>query len=500
MSPGGHRQDPPTPPPTGPGPSRQRRESAPPADPWPDSPYPSFAPVTVPAAGTARRVPRWLTVVAAATAVVAVATFVVVLLWPGSADPDDPLAFRSVERAGEVSFGEGATPMFTAIVGGSTYLAAELPTGDGVPLEVARAELAAGAVMWRTTVVGADDWSYLVARKDVVVAVAAAIGSSTPRPMVVLDAETGAERWRYDVHGEDAVYVRTGVIGVVDREGAALRVLDLDDGAELRSIPFPEDEYGWTTVSVLPVYSEDDQAGPAGLSGRPELRGDDRVVMIGADRSARVIDLRDGTVLRERANVADPDDVMMAYADRLYVANDDPGYRVVSYDLADLSERSVYTSDDTQRRPVAMRHCYQDRLCLLDRTVGGDTARVVVVRADGGGAVWDRAAPQVDRLLPVGRWLLVGGDLTPVVFYDAEGTAAHQRDGFPVRINAGNLLLFNTTPGGYTQDLSLAGFPVGGSRVELGLLSGVRGAGCSWAGVHLVCPTQDIAVIWTVAD
>jgi hypothetical protein len=76
-----------------------------------------------------------------------------------------------------------------------------------------------------------------------------------------------------------------------------------------------------------------------------------------------------------------------------------------------------------------------------------------------------------------------------------------QRQGVAVRINGGNVLLFATMPASYAVDLSVAGVAVEtGELTELGLLPEVRGEGCAWSGVYIVCPGDDNFRIWRYAN
>jgi hypothetical protein len=74
-----------------------------------------------------------------------------------------------------------------------------------------------------------------------------------------------------------------------------------------------------------------------------------------------------------------------------------------------------------------------------------------------------------------------------------------QPDGAAVRLDQHRLLVFSTGPGDWLQDVSVAGLVTGGDRTELGQLSGVYGAGCSWNAVYLACPDGDRATIWRLA-
>lgn len=472
-----------------------------PTDPWSGSTYfPVMDTVPQP---PRRGVPWWLVPVAVATAALAVATFAVVAFWPRSGDgPDTPLAFRPVAEVGKIEFGEGADPVLTRVFGDRVYAAAVVAD----EIEVVAADLATGEERWRKSIAGSEgqQWGSVFPTPEAVLVVADELIREDPRPLVVLDAETGEERWRRDVYGNDRIFIQDDVLALDDADGQRLAGLDLAEGGQMWEVAYPEGQFT-SAATVVPVWSTADLAGPSRLDGSPAERGGGRIVLVGADRSARLVDTSTGEVEWERTNVASPADLLLAYEKWLFAADEDSGYRVLSYDLTDAvaQPRTLYTADDTARFPASSLYpCGPERVCLLDRTRDPDSTEVVVIDAAGsGGQLWRQPAPSAEELLPVGDLVVANGVGPSTVAYDQDGNEVFDRSGVAVRLNAGNLLVFGDKPSSFRDDLSLLGVQVAtGDVVGLDQARGVRGSACSWGGVHLACPTSDAAIIWRFAN
>jgi outer membrane protein assembly factor BamB len=460
--------------------------------------------VPEPAVGPRRRVPVWFIVLAAVTAVLALVTFAVALGLPDRLrnGPDRPLAFGPLgDPIATIGYGERLEVGFAQVIGERAFIGGQV----GEDLILKSIDVATGVERWSRTVTGAPLWTGLLAVPDAVVVYGHDYAGEDPRPMVVHDPETGQERWRRDYSGADETYVMDGVLVHVDWINSRIRGLRLADGDEVWEREFPVDRSGTPGVTVLPVYARADLAGASTFfGGTAGALADDRMVLVGADRSVTVVDVGSGEVLAERANVAGLTDFLLAYEDRLYVAPDRPGYAVVGYDLTrlDAEPRTIYQTRDPERRPSRLRACGVDRVCLLDSvSYDRETTQVAVVDAATATEVWRHDAAGVDRLVPVGEAIMVGDTYPYTVGYTGAGERFfEQRQGVAVRINGGNMLLFATLPASYAVDLSVAGVAVGtGDLTELGLLPEVRGEGCSWGGVYLVCPGEDNFRVWRYA-
>ncbi|SCF41402.1 hypothetical protein GA0070216_114139 [Micromonospora matsumotoense] len=337
-----------------------------------------------------------------------------------------------------------------------------------------------------------------------VLAVADAVGDSTPRDVVVLDAGSGRERWRLPVHGDDAVHVTRETLVWVDRAGSRLVGLRLRDGRQEWAQANPRSEYGDTRTTVLPVGTEQAVVGPAGFDGAPRapwLGDADRLVQVGADRSVRVLDMDSGKVLRHRDGVADVSDRMVAYADRFYVVAEDQGYKLLGYDLGSFAEPTVLYSAGQQRRVTGLVACGEHRACLLE-VPEGDADRTEVVAATEGKGSRRWATPGGADLVPVGEHLLVRRESpkSTVSLFDPAGKAVlTDRKGTAVRVDAGNLLVFAETPSSVEDDRSVAGVSKAGDLTEMGELQGVRSESCAWNTSVIVCGAERDFVLYRFA-
>ncbi|MFI9641085.1 Hsp70 family protein [Micromonospora sp. NPDC051925] len=397
---------------------------------------------------------------------------------------------------------ERPTAMFTAVLGDRAYLAYQLPDDR---LTVVAVDAGTGKQAWqRTIAAGTQQWTGVRAVPGAVLAVADAAGDSTPRDVVVLDAGSGDERWQLPVHGDDALHVTRDSLVWVDRAGGQLVGLRLRDGRRNWTQPNPRSEYGDTRTRVLPVGTEQGVGGPATLDGVPRapwLGDAGRLVQVGADRSVRVLDMDSGKVLRRRDGVADVDDRMVAHADRLYVVEEDQGYKLLGYDLGSFAEPTVLYSAGDQRRVTALAACGEHRACLLE-VPEGDAERTEVVAATEGKGSRHWKAPGGADLVPLGEHLLVRRESpkTTVTLFDPTGTAVlADRKGTAARVDAGNLLVFAEPPSTVEDDRSIAGVSTGGGLTEMGELQGVRTQSCSWNTSVIVCGAERDFVLYRFA-
>ncbi|PZF87352.1 Hsp70 family protein [Micromonospora deserti] len=460
---------------------------------WPGVPVPG-APGAHGAPGTARPPHRRPALWIALGAVLALAGVTTAAALYLTRDRYPALEFQSaVTEITRVGAGhDRPTAMFTAVLGDRAYLG--YPLADE-RLEVVAVDADTGGELWRgRTGSPARRWAGIVALPGAVAVLADATGDDAPRELVVLDGASGRQRWHKAIRGADDVLFAERTAVLVDRADDRLVGLRLGDGGEEWTLASPRDEYGRARTRVHPVTTDEALGGPAFVDGTPAdpWRGEvRRIVQIGADRSVRVVEADSGRVVRSRPNVADHDDLVVAHEGRLYVAADDAGYRLLAYDLASLAEPVVlYSAPEERRRPEALVPCGEERACLLEVT-GGDSASTEVVAASAGKRAARWAAPGATLLVPLGEYLLVRRtNPEPAgTLFDPQGRVVlRDRDGVPVRLDAGNLLVFAEQPSSVADDRSVAGVSVAaGTVVELGQLKDVRSASCSWNTSVVAC-------------
>ncbi|MEV4694793.1 Hsp70 family protein [Micromonospora echinospora] len=429
---------------------------------------------------------RWI---ALGAGLVVVAVAAAVLLWVFR-DRHPALDFHTAELVKTVPAGDTRPgQMFTATLGERSYLARSLPDGH---LHVTAVEAATGRTVWeKQTDATAQRWSGVRALPDGLLVLGDATGS-TPRVVAVLDGDSGTQRWRTEIGRDDALHLGPDTVVRLDRDGERLVGLRLDDGRQRWERRNPRTEYGDARTKVLPVGTGAALDGPGNAEGSPLVPWAgkaDRLVQVGADRSVRVLDMRSGKILKDRGNVAGLNDPMAARDDRLYVAEGDRGLRLISYDLGSLGTPSVlYEAPEQGGRVKDLVTCGERRVCLLETPAGGaDGTRVVAATEGEGTRQW--AAPRAESLVPVGQHVLAGqGSPDAVTLFAPDGTAVlRNRDGFAVRLDAGNLLIFSEAPSPYEDDRVLAGTAVDGKPVEMGQLKQIRSESCSWNTEMLVC-------------
>ncbi|WBC06710.1 Hsp70 family protein [Micromonospora sp. WMMA1947] len=452
----------------------------------PGTPF-SPAPNGVRTGGGRPRRGRWI---ALGAGLVVVAVSAAVLLWVFR-DRHPALDFHTAELVKTVAAGDNRPDqMFTATLGDRAYLARSLPDGH---LQMTAVEAGTGKTVWeKRTDAATQRWAAIRALPDGLLVLGDATGSGTPRVLAVLDGDSGKQRWRTDVGRDDALFFGPDTVVRVDRDGERLVGLRLDDGRQRWERRNPRTEYGDARTKVLPVGTGAALDGPGDAEGSPlaPWAGKaDRLVQVGADRSVRILDLRSGKILKERGNVAALDDPMAARDDRLYVAENERGLRLLAYDLGSLGTPGVlYEAPEQGGRVKDLVTCGERRVCLLETpSSGADGTRVVAATEGEGTRQWP--APRAESLVPVGEHVLAGqGSADAVTLFAPDGTAVlRDRDGVAVRLDAGNLLIFSEAPSAYEDDRVLAGTAVDGKPVEMGQLKQIRSESCSWNTEMLVC-------------
>lgn len=461
-----------------------------PSDPWPHT-GPTELAGPVPSAGGGWRRRFW-PLVLSGTAVLAVTAFLVVFLTVDGSS--GPLEFQAFEPARVIELGDEETQPGIARL-----------DGDRIFLAATRAD---SAVVFGTQVSGdGDRWERAVPELSEVTGMAAydevlavfgehADGEYDHHLVAMLDAGDGQPLWQREYSGDNQDWLLAdGQVTLADDTDGVLRGLDPRTGAERWTVPYPEEG-----AAIRPVITEDDLAGRSRTGRQYDApRHGDRVVMLGDDGSAQVIDIDDGqTAGNPGANVANPGDPTYAYEDDFFVASERDG-RLYRFDLADLSVPPdvIYSPQDPAARITYLVPCGADRICL--REEAAETVSVVAVSTAGGDGWSHTVEAGPELLLPVGEHLVVADDTGTSVVFDPEGNPVETLPGAPVRINDANILLaVPDNPYGYGT-MSVTGLPIGAKRVELGQVADVAGEGCAFDDEVLICPTSTGAGIWQFA-
>ena len=433
----------------------------------------------------------WL-VAAAALVVLGVAATLVVVFWPKYPALDfQPLgAVRRVPAAAKMGSGFVAT----AVRGDRAYFASveDQPDGDE-SLAVVAADLATGKVKWsRAGVALAGRWEQFLVTPDAVVAISAVDSASGKRTMELLDSGTGREISRSEIGGDDNVMFTGDVFLQTDQVNHKLIAFNVHTGQVRWDKPNPASQYGLATTAVIKSTTVADDAGPASTGGvafAAPADDDTRVVQIGADRSAQVIDAETGKVRLTLAAVADPSDDVIAHNGRLIVSESGTVRRIVAYDLAKAGQPKVlYQATQAGARIEHLTECGPDRVCFVE-TVDSTSSRVFAVDAAKGGTGWARPLAGVDNLVPVGDSVLAvqESSTSQATLLDAKGKVAWTKPGEVARLDAGNLLVFSKPLSSYANQPSLSGVHLGDPQVELGPLGDQRPATCSWDTRFIAC-------------
>jgi hypothetical protein len=470
------------------------------AETWLASTRPDPGPAEEPRLPAYRRKGLWI--VAAATVVVlGAAATAVALAWPGYSALD----YETLTDPRRIPPAVPVTSQFnaTALRDGRAYFASADENGT---LGVVAVPTDAGETGgWTSTEAGAATrWEYFFARPDAIVAITGTDSDTSIRRMVLLDPDSGKKLWERRIGDDDGILFAGDIIVQVDRTENRLLGLEVGGAHKVRwEKESPKTEYDVTTTKVIAASTEADFAGPATTTGIPfaaPLDDDRRIVQIGADRSARVIDAVTGDVLAGfRQSVADPDDEVIAHNGRLIVAESGDARRIVAYDLKKLGEpRVLYTAPNESTRFEDLTACGADRVCLVETTASdAKSAQVVAIDAAKGGDLWRRTVADVDDIVPVGEAVLAAQNTSPVqtTLVDAKGTVSSIRAGVVGRLDGGNVLQFTEALSTLADDPALYGEHLGGDRQSLGPLDGVRSSTCSWDTSYLACVTDKEFVI-----
>lgn len=410
----------------------------------------------------------------------------------------DEIAFESVSELYTVPLGKDESPYYTytGFVGDRAYFAYERKDKR---LEIIAVDPPSKKERWRKETASISErWAGITVLPDVVVAYEDRTSTSEYRNMIVMDADSGEKLWNRLIKGDDRALFGKDVMVLVDAAGDRLLGLDLRSGKEKWEQANPKDEYGDADDAVYQVLTVADVSGPSDVRGKPFAQrpdDDQRIVQIGADRSARVIDMTSGEVLKSRPNVADPDDQVIVYNGQLIVAAKDDSYRLSRYDLKSMGEPvNLYTSPAKERDLDLLAMCGEQRLCLLDTSGSdGNTTEVVAVDMEKGGELWREPAPQAELLIHFGDQVAartITGEYRVRVFGN-DGAELVDKEGAIARVDGGNMIFLESSTDS-VGDYSVAGLHAGSKKpIEMGQLNDVRSSTCSWNNRYMICARQD---------
>lgn len=450
---------------------------------------------------------RKLTWIAAAATVVVLA-LVVSLAIVLTGDPYPQVSFASIsQRYTVVTGAQSVSYAFTAVNGSTAYLGYSQQDG----LHLIGYDLGAGHKTWSTTVRAPSDsvsWKGLVALPGAVLVEVSGLSGDNSYGLIGVDS-AGKQRWQHAYAEDSDLIVTRAAVVVHDEKGKRLVGYDPVGGAQKWAVDDVKDQYGNTAEAFFPVLGGDDVTAPVGFDGLPfGGYADNRIVELSVDSSARVIDTSDGHPVKTRGNTGDPRQAtVLAYGDRLYVAQSSSGYQLLSYDLASLGGgKVVYSAPDDHHSLKALVPCGTN-VCVMDE-VSSDAKTAHIYAVDPGSAAvrWNKPAANADLLVPLGAGLMVqntdSGTRYTTVF-GGDGTALlgdAGRDQTGVRVAAGSVLLFSELPYPYSSNETLSGFGVSDPAPHsLGEVKKVRSANCSWNTTLLVCPTDDGFAAWSFA-
>jgi hypothetical protein len=425
--------------------------------------------------------------------IVGIAATLVLIFWPR----DRALDFTPLVQAKRFAPAVTMTSKFAdaEIVGDRAYFAS---VDDAGTLGVVAVDAETGKQAWSSTKAGiAPQWDHMVALPGALAAFTYTDSTTRTRRMVILGGDHGELLWDRTIGDDDAVYFVADVAVLVDQTGHRLLGLEINGRGKTRwEIPDLKTDSS-TGTTIVPATTDDDVAGPATMRGTalaPDVGDDSRIVQINADRSARVIDAKNGkVVVPPRQSVADTDDEAIAHNGRLIVRESENAHRIMSYNLDKLGEPKVlYTAPDTNRQLTDLAPCGPSRVCFVQSTGYDDkTAQVMSVDVTKGGH-WARGVPMTESLVPVGNAVLAAQDTSPpkVSLLDAKGKVLWTREGQAARLDSSNVLLFLKALSDYPDDSFVWGDHVGDAAVPLGALSSVRSSTCSWNTAMLACVTD----------
>ncbi|MDG4822481.1 Hsp70 family protein [Asanoa sp. WMMD1127] len=436
---------------------------------------------------------RGLVVSAAAAGLVLIVAAVAVIVMLVNRDGFDKVKFAAFADVGS-PLGMEATSYYvwSHVAGDRAYFAYTIDD----KLTVVAADATNGKQLWRETLPdAASTWEGIRAVPGAVLAYANPIGSTEPRRVFVLDPGDGHRLWDRNLGDEDETFVVEDRLVVVDRVNAKLVGLALRDGVQKWEQPTPKDQYDDADTAVYGAQTVKDLNGPADFGGvalDPDRTDDKRLVQINSDRSARVIDAVSGEILKQQAAVADPNDLATVFDGQLFTTRGNDSTELFAVDLDTFDKPRLVYRADPQRRPTGISPCGDQRVCLLEQTnFDSKSTELVSLPTGGEGEKWTKPAAGVTAILPVGDHVVLQSkeaSVPHVVAYDADGVEVLTHDGAVARVNGASVLIFGKDPGTSVDDVNVVGWVLGEQDpVQLGALSGVRPASCTWSTSVVAC-------------
>ncbi|BCJ43213.1 hypothetical protein GCM10010168_00450 [Actinoplanes ianthinogenes] len=437
----------------------------------------------------------WILGGAAAAATVALTVTAAYLFWPGfrALDFHDLQDVARLDPAVPITSGWAQT----AVRGDRAYLAGTSESGEAV---VTAYDLDAGRELWKSTKAGtARAWSRIWALPGAAVLLTEPDYTTSTARLVVLDGRTGAVRWEKTLHSsDDDVQFGADIVLVEDHDAKTLHGYELATGEERWHADNPA---GTSLGGQIPVTGQDDLDGTSGTQGSvttPDLSDGDQVVQFASDRSARVINVHDGTIGPSRADVAyGSSEWKVAHDGRLFV-EESSSHRLLAYDLKnfDTSEPQLLYTAKKDGTVSSLAPCGDDRICFIEtQSYAYDRSEVVAVDLEQHREVWRKTTPRAKWLIPVGDTVLAVGDESTTL-YDADGKPEWEGlKGTAARLDGGNVLRFSDDLSTSVGDRYLDGVHLGDTKVPIGALQDVRSSSCSWNTSVVACAGEKDFVI-----
>lgn len=403
-----------------------------------------------------------------------------------------PVAFSRLTELGKnllpLSSGDGA---MASITGDRAMAVVHQQNGE---LKVGAIDLTNLRQAWKPVTLGKyDDWNGMIAVPGAAIVIGEHNdGSPLDNTMFVVDARTGAVRWKreFSVNGSDIAYFESALVLA---SGDSIVGLDWATGATRWTVK------NTTTAALLANETSTQASSPSG-TGR--VYHDPRLIQL-TDGAINVYDTRTGKQLAHQATTG-LGKQGVAFDGRLYLASKTRPYRVQEYDLDHLDKpQTRYTSTDGTRGVAQMQPCGRGALCLLETTDDPDSSdrrienrpAVTAVDLAAGRSLWHAEVRGAESMQPVGDRLLVSiRDITTMMssdqIFDVTGKPLLVAGGEVRPINAHSALRFAA---GQT---SVSGLDLAsGTETPLGTVPASPIA-CGWNDRLLVCPTEKGFGVW----
>jgi molecular chaperone HscA len=481
--------------------------SAPPGPVSPVSPpglppdRPGFRPghVGEPGSGAARPWYRrplvWIP--AAALLAVALAVTAVLVLVPGGDVSEVPFTSSIGDPFAVVP---GVTVKgyddFTVLTGDRLYFGA----ANDDSLTVGAYDIPGKKALWTKNLAptgSSISWQDFWVQNDVVLVTVSTSNTDQPYVLYGLDGARNGAMWSKNYTSNDGFLSVGDRLVFSDDKNQQLHFLDPHTSDERgAALSYPKGQYNQNST-VYQVLDDKDLRGPANFDGVPPVDSDSRIVQIGGDSGAHVIDVDSGKEVAKASNIDQYGNKYLAYNDRFFVADvASNGYKLFSYPLADLKDPKFLRSGDGSTIED-MEPC-GGQVCVLDQTGSDDKTMKLRLIDPGSGEVWSKDAAHAKSLVPVGDRVMVSGDGFTRLYQLKDGTTEQPvaGNGGPwVRVNASSLLFFSQSSSNGTQGLTGYGIP-SKKPTSLGELHDLRTQSCSWNEKYFACVTDTNVSVW----